>query len=117
MMKLAHARGMSGIPINKVARVYRLHVAGEEDAIKMDALVDEVLPKIKTAAGYDSAARTVCKSEWAYEFTVVFKDLDSFKAYDGSEFREKEIVPVLGKAKEIAVGGELYAGVRVFDAK
>mmetsp|Transcript_42377 Transcript_42377/g.140441 ORF Transcript_42377/g.140441 Transcript_42377/m.140441 type:complete len:101 (+) Transcript_42377:131-433(+) len=65
MMKLAHARGMSGIPINKVARVYRLHVAGEEDAIKMDALVDEVLPKIKTAAGYDSAARTVCKSEWA----------------------------------------------------
>ena len=32
-------------------------------------------------------------------------------------FREKEMVPVLGKAKEIAVGGEMYAGVRVFDAK
>merc|ERR1712107_915467 len=61
------------------------------------------------------AVRTVCKAEWAYEVSYVFSSLDDFKAYDGSEFREKEMLPLLGKAKELMKGDDLYAGVRVYD--
>lgn len=53
------------IPIKHVARVYRMHVDGEADALKVDAIIKDNMPKIKTVPGFVSFQRRVCKSEWA----------------------------------------------------
>jgi hypothetical protein len=105
----------SEIPINQVARVYRYgSVGGEETALKMDALTKEATGKISTQPGYVKTVRTVCKGEWAYEVQFVFDSYDSFVAYDGSDFREKEVLPVLQKSTDL-IGAEPYVGVRVYD--
>ena len=67
------ARTMSTIPVNNVARIVRMKVAGEEDAIKADAIVKKVNQQMQTAglAGFQKVKRTVCKSEWAYEVEVI----------------------------------------------
>ena len=110
------ARMMSTeIPINQVARVYRMHVEGEADAMKADAIIKGSMPKIASVPGYVSFQRTVCKTEWAYEITAGFDSLDSFKAYEASDLREKELLPKLAELKALAKGGELYGGVRVYD--
>merc|ERR1719393_389421 len=98
-------------------RVYRLHVADEAAASKVDALLnDEALPKMKTVKGFEKACRTVCKAEWAYEVAYVFSSLEDFKAYDGSEYRQKELVPLLEKAMKLMKEPEkMYMGVRVYD--
>ena len=85
------------IPINQVARVYRMHVEGEADAMKADAIIKGSMPKIASVPGYVSFQRTVCKTEWAYEITAVFDSLDSFKAYEASDLREKELLPKLAE--------------------
>ena len=67
------ARTMSTIPVNNVARIVRMKVSGEEDAIKADAIVKTVNQQMQTAglAGFQKVKRTVCKSEWAYEIEVM----------------------------------------------
>jgi hypothetical protein len=77
---LKPARAFSSIPINKVARVYRFHVADEATAIKVDAILKEALPKMKTLKGFEESVRFVCKAELAYEFAYVFDSLDQFQS-------------------------------------
>jgi hypothetical protein len=70
--------------------------------------------KFKTVPGFVKATRLVCKSEWAYETEFVFDSLASFKAYDSSAFRAKEVLPLLAESV-VLTGAQPYAGVRVFD--
>lgn len=112
---LGLSRAFSSIPINKVARVYRFHVDGEETAAKMDDLVKRANEKLKTVNGYEKYVRTVCKSEWAYEFSLIFGSLDAFKAYDGGEFRQKELMPLLKESISMMKEDAPYSGVRVYD--
>ena len=90
----AARRAMSTtIPINNVARVIRMRVAGEEDAMKADKIVKSAAAELQGSkqAGYLKMNRTVCKSEWAYEYEIIFSGLDNFKAYMESDFRAKQV--------------------------
>merc|ERR1719265_654062 len=82
----------------------------------MDGILDKSIGLLKGVQGFDKLSRQVCKSEWAYEFQIVFKDLDSFKAYNTGDFREKTMLPLLEEAKTL-MKEEPYAGVRLFDDK
>merc|ERR1712110_382588 len=112
----ALSRKFAAIPINQVARIYKMNVGNEEGADKVEALLNETLPKMANVPGYVKTIRTTCKSEFEYEVMFVFDSLDSFKTHDSSENREKELMPGVAKLKELAVG-DIYAGVRVFDEK
>ena len=102
------------IPINQVSRVYRMNVGNEETALKVDALAKEAAAKVASQPGFVKMTRTVCKSEWAYEMSIVFDSLDSFKAYDGGDFRANEVMPFFHQAVAM-LDEEPYAGVRVHD--
>ena len=95
----------------------RTHVGNEENAIKADALLAEIKPKLAALPGYVKTKRTVCKAEWAYEVDIVFKDLDSFKGYMESDFRTSVATPVFEKvvALKPADAPEPYMGARVYD--
>jgi antibiotic biosynthesis monooxygenase (ABM) superfamily enzyme len=67
------------IPINKVARVVRMHVGDEANAIECDKVVQEAKSILTGVPGYVGLQRTVCKAEWAYEVAVIFDSLDNFK--------------------------------------
>ena len=43
----------------------RTHVGNEANAIKADALVNEIKPQFAALPGYVKMNRTVCKAEWA----------------------------------------------------
>ena len=104
------------VPVNQVARVMRMHVADEDAASKVDAIVAELEPKMKGQKGFVKVTRAVCKSEWAYEAALVFDNIDNFKAYMGSEFREKEALPYLEKISAHATDkAAIYSGNRVYD--
>ena len=85
--------------------------------MKADAILDELKPKFAALPGYVKASRTVCKSEWAYEVDLVFKDLDSFKGYMESDFRTNVATPAFQKvvALKPADAPEPYMGARVYD--
>ena len=70
-----------------------MKVSGEADAVKADAIVSRVASDLSASQlpGYLKVNRTVCKSEWAYEYEIIFSDLDNFKAYMGSDFRTKQV--------------------------
>ena len=53
-------------------------------------LLHDALPAANTCACVSAA---VCKAEWAYEVDIVFKDLDSFKGYMGSDFKANVATP------------------------
>ena len=63
--------------------------------MKTDALVEDFKAGLASKGGYVKTVRTVCKSEWAYELSVVFKDLDSFKAFAGAD----GVKPLIEKAR------------------
>ena len=88
---MAVRRLSSEIPIGMVARVMRMDVAGEEEAMKADAIVKSMEPDLKAMPGYVKMVRQVCKSEWAYEGAIVFDSLDNFKNYMGSTERESTV--------------------------
>ena len=114
----ARARAMSTeVPVNQVARVARLHVGNEENALKADAIVKSLLPEMEKQPGYLKTKRTVCKAEWAYEVDVVFKDFDSFKGYMESDFRTGPATAAFEKivALKPADAPEVYMGARVYD--
>merc|ERR1719223_2144736 len=82
------------IPITRVARVYRGQVADEAAALKLDAIVNEIHAKLSAARkdkarGYVQTTRTVCKTEWAYECSIVWRTFDDFAAYKESEFHKE----------------------------
>ena len=95
--------------------MYRMHVEGEADAMKLDDIIKTAIPKMKTVKGFEKYVRTVCKAEWAYEVAYVFSSLEDFKAYDGSEFREKEMMPLLATVMPLIKEDKPYSGVRVYD--
>lgn len=108
------------IPIGQVARVYRAKVADEAAALKLDALVNTIHAKFvknkkEKTKGFVKMTRTVCKTEWAYEISVVWRTFADFEAYKGSEIRKEISGEFETKIKEIITGGELYSGVRVHD--
>ena len=82
-----------------------------------DAILAGLKPELAKQPGYVKTKRTVCKAEWAYEVDIVFKDLDSFKGYMGSEFREKVALPAFEKVTALkpADAPEPYSGARVYD--
>jgi len=104
----------SEVALKRVAKVYRGKVKDEADALKVDAAVNELHAKLSEGKkdktkGFVKTTRTVCKTEWAYECSVVWRSLDDFKAYDGSEYTAFE-----AKLKGLIVG-ELYSGARAYD--
>jgi len=109
------------IPIKRVSRIYTFKVADEAAAIKVDAIINEVHALLaanrkEKAKGFIKSQRTVCKSEWAFEFAFVFNNFENFKAYDDSDWRKETLVgPYVPKLKELAKGGEFSTGVRVYD--
>jgi hypothetical protein len=108
------SRAFAEIPIKEVASVSRWHVGNEENAMKTDALVEEFKAGVAGKDGYLKTVRTVCKSEWAYELAVVFKDLDSFKAFAGAG----GVTSLVDKAKPFMTDPEkVYGGARVYDEK
>ena len=110
------SRAMSTIPVNHVARIVRMHVENEEEAMKADVIFQRGLDLFKSAdapAGMVSAKRTVCKAEWAYEVEMIFEG-DKFKDYMESDFREQKAAPVLADLTKLATG-EIYSGNRVVD--
>jgi len=109
----------SEIPIGRVARVYRAKVSGEENALKLDVFLNDMHSKLSAnkkdkTKGFIKLIRTVCKTEWAYEVTVVWRTFDDFKAYKESDFRKEVNGEFEEKAKPLIVG-DLYSGVRVYD--
>jgi heme-degrading monooxygenase HmoA len=108
--------GLTSIPVSKVALVYYFQVDGQEEvALKLDGLLfDKVLPKLKTVKGFQKVGRTVCKTEWNYEFVIVFDSIENFKAYKDGDFRKNEILPVLGEAMKM-MKDKPYSGDRVYD--
>ena len=62
--------------------------------------------ELKTVTGFVKTKRTVCK--------MIFDSYDSFVAYNGSDFREKTMLPLVAASTKVA-GAEPYTGVRVYD--
>ena len=118
MLRAASARMMSTeVPIDQVARVTRTHVGNEANALEADGILNGLLPELKKQPGFVKAKRTVCKSEWAYEVDLIFKDFDSFKAYMESDFRTGPATAAFDKVKALkpADAPEAYMGARVYD--
>jgi hypothetical protein len=108
------SRATEEIPVASVARVMRMSVSGEADAIKVDNLTREMEKIIKPMPGFVTMTRTVCKTEWAYERAIVFNSLATFKGYMESEDRAKKVLPLLDEMSKYATG-QVYVGNRVFD--
>ena len=109
-------RAMSGIAVNNVSRIAKFKVAGEDDAVAVDALVDKARAPLAGLAGYSKCVRKVCKAEWDYEVTVVFNGLDNFRAYMESDVRENEVAPILAEITEkYAVGGDVHSQNFVYE--
>jgi heme-degrading monooxygenase HmoA len=107
------------IPIGRVARVYRAKVKGEAEALRLDALMNEFHSKLSAAKkdqakGFVKMSRAVCKTEWAYECTVIWRSLADFEAYRASAFRKEVSGEFEEQVKELIVG-DLYSGVRCYD--
>jgi len=107
------------ISIRQVARVYRGHVVDETAALKLDAVVNEIHAKLSAmkkdqAKGYMKTIRQVCKTEWAYECTMVWRNFDSFKEYEECAFGKDATAAFEAQLKGL-INGDLYNGVRVFD--
>jgi len=106
----------SEVAVNQVARVVRLTVPGEEAAVQIDgALRGPAMAAVRALPGFVKVVRTVCKSEWAYQVSIVF---DSDEHFHG--FLESEALVSLEKSQEwssidkLAVG-DVYVGARVYD--
>jgi hypothetical protein len=99
----------ASIPINGTARLVRLKVSGEQNAIKaQDLLLKAHQVLKKDAKGYVGSTRYVCKAEWDIYCWYRFANLDSLKAYLGSETHTKKIEPILGELKALANDGKVH---------
>merc|ERR1712085_24805 len=114
--QLPAVRAFSTVPVNSVARVIRFHCGNEENAVKIDGVLKDLLPGVQELAGFTRLTRTVCKAEWAYEIHVEFNSLENFQAYMGSKHREETAPIFLDAVKPtLPEGGEIYSGNRVVD--
>jgi antibiotic biosynthesis monooxygenase (ABM) superfamily enzyme len=104
------------VPINQVASVLKLNVGNEETALKMDAAFSQMNTAMKAHPGYERANRYVCKAEWAYEMSFIFKDLDSFKAWNTSAVRDEVHANYLKALEDVGIPEDkVYGGARVYD--
>merc|ERR1740117_1584943 len=107
------------VPVKNVARVYRTKVKDEAGALELDGYVNDLRAKLaanrkEKTKGFVKIIRTVCKTEWAYEVTVMWRSHDDFKAYKESDFRKEVNGEFETKAKQHCVG-DLYSGTRVYN--
>merc|ERR1719152_513534 len=65
----------------------------------IDKVLDEELPKIQEIPGFVKMTRTVCKTEWAYEFALVFASLSDLEAYMESDYRKNNALKKLEELK------------------
>lgn len=104
------------VPIKQVASVLKFNVGNEETAVAMDAHFQKTNAAMKAHPGYQRANRYVCKSEWAYEVSFIFGDLDSFKAWQTCEVKEEVHGNFLTALKEAGIAEDkVYTGARVYD--
>ena len=103
------------IPVNQVARVTRITVAGEEEAERADKIVKDMLPQLQSFDGFNTVTRHVCKAEWAYEVAIVFDGFDNFKSFMESDKREESIAKSMESIEKLAVDSNVYSGNRVHD--
>eukprot|EP01063_Lacrimia_lanifica_P015199 TRINITY_DN22013_c0_g1_i1.p1 TRINITY_DN22013_c0_g1~~TRINITY_DN22013_c0_g1_i1.p1 ORF type:complete len:128 (+),score=65.45 TRINITY_DN22013_c0_g1_i1:49-432(+) len=110
------ARACSSIPITQVASVLKTNVRDEATGIKMDAHMKKVHEMMKPHPGYVRSTRYVCKSEWAYELSFIFEDLDSFKAWKECALRDEVHAAYLKGLEDAGIKEEdVYGGARVHD--
>ena len=107
---IVRAFSNQSIPINGTARLVRLKVNGEANAIK----AQEILAKghqilKKEGKGYVGATRFVCKSEWDVYCFYRFTNLDSLKGFMGSDVKEKKLEPLLNELKALAFDGKAHS--------
>ena len=82
----------------------------------MDSHMKRVENMMNDHDGFQHAIRHVCKTEWAYELSFVFKDLVSFKAWKESELRENVHSTYLDALKDVGIEEDaVYSGARVHD--
>jgi antibiotic biosynthesis monooxygenase (ABM) superfamily enzyme len=82
----------------------------------MDEHIKKMSVKMADHPGYVRVNRYVCKSEWAYELSFIFKDIDSFKAWNTSAIRDDVHATYLDVLKKIDVKeADVYGGARVYD--
>mmetsp|Transcript_19335 Transcript_19335/g.23531 ORF Transcript_19335/g.23531 Transcript_19335/m.23531 type:complete len:136 (+) Transcript_19335:120-527(+) len=116
---VAAARPFSTVPINRVARVTRMALDGEEDvAAKVEnQLVDfqKQLAGPNGPKGYVKTNRYLCKGEWVYELSLVFDSLENFKSYLESDFKKTVADPMQEEMLKSAKPGSWYEGARVYD--
>lgn len=85
----------------------------------LDGLLNELRTKLGAnrkdkTKGFMKIGRCVCKTEWSYEVTVVWRSFDDFKAYKESDFR-KEVNGEFEEKAKAHIVGDMYTGVRVYD--
>lgn len=113
---LRRACSTSSVPIKQVASVLKFNVGNEETALKMDAAFFKMNADMKAHPGYQRANRYVCKSEWAYEMSFIFSDLDSFKSWQTSDVRGKVHSDYVNALKDAGIAEDkVYGGARVYD--
>ena len=82
----------------------------------MDESVKKLNVMMKAHPGYQNCVRHVCKSEWAYEVSFVFENIDSFKSWKECELRDSVHSAYLeGLSKADIKEENVYGGVRVHD--
>ena len=84
--------------------------------MQLDAHFKKLGSMMKAHPGYLRANRYVCKTEWAYEVSFLFKDINSFKAWKTSAVRDAVHNSYLKALAEIGFKeSDVYAGARVYD--
>jgi hypothetical protein len=109
-------RAFSTVPVKQIASVLKLNVANEANAIVLDAAVRQMSSKMQKHTGYVRVNRYVCKTEWAYELSFIFKDINTFKAWKTSAIRDDVHKLYLETLSKIGVTEDkVYSGARVYD--
>lgn len=115
---LCRGRLFSTIPVNRVASVLKLNVGDEATAVKLDEKMKTMTEMMKEHKGFESATRYVCKKEWAYELSFIFKDVASLEAWKTSSTRNDKVHPYYEQAmKDCGIDeSKVYGGARVVDS-
>ncbi|QDZ20204.1 hypothetical protein HOP50_03g27220 [Chloropicon primus] len=109
-------RAYAEIPVNKVCRMVQCKVPDEAAGVEMDKLLDEADKVMKKGVpGYVGATRMICKSYWDFKSVMVFDSVSALEGYMESEVKEKEIMPILEKAKAFAVDEDIKLQNFVYD--
>lgn len=109
-------RSMSTIPVTKVASVLKLNVGDEPTAFKLDEKMKDMTEMMREHEGFESATRYVCKTEWAYELSFVFANIESLNSWKTSETRDKVHQFYLDALEACGIDeDDVYGGARVVD--